>query len=332
MRLARLAALTLTLLAAPLAASDAVQAQPTAKGHVIGVLRPKFDEIGMGRLPGWLDELGYREGKNVRYERRSIAAGADDRLPDLATELARLPVDVIVTSGTQATRAAMRATTRVPIVMAVADDPVASGLVQTLARPGGNVTGLTTLGAALSGKRLELLKQAVPRVTRVCALWNPANPDKVEELKQARASANTLRIDLQPVEVRTPDDFPAAFDAVRKQKCEALLVLSDSLFWSSDVTITELAARHRLPAMYPSRQFVDFQYAHGLMSYEPGSIEMMRTLASYVDRVLKGTQPSRLPIEQISKFDFVINLKTAKALGLTIPPSILARADRIIHP
>jgi putative ABC transport system substrate-binding protein len=177
MRLARLAALTLTLLAAPLAASDAVQAQPTAKGHVIGVLRPKFDEIGMGRLPGWLDELGYREGKNVRYERRSIAAGADDRLPDLATELARLPVDVIVTSGTQATRAAMRATTRVPIVMAVADDPVASGLVQTLARPGGNVTGLTTLGAALSGKRLELLKQAVPRVTRVkpCSCYPTAS-------------------------------------------------------------------------------------------------------------------------------------------------------------
>jgi putative ABC transport system substrate-binding protein len=200
----RLAAVLTLLL---LAASGAVHAQPAAKRHVIGILTPTFDALSLSSgLPGWLEELGYREGTNVKYEKRT-AAGAD-RLPDLAAELARLQVDVIVTSGTLATRAAKRATARVPIVMAVEDDPVALGLVPTLARPGGNVTGLTTLGVALSGKRLELLKLAVPRVTRVCVLWNPANPDKVEELKQARDAANTLRLDLQTVEVRPPGEMP----------------------------------------------------------------------------------------------------------------------------
>jgi putative tryptophan/tyrosine transport system substrate-binding protein len=319
--------ITLLLLATPLAA----EAQQAAKGHVIGLLTPRFDELGLSfRLPGWLEELGYREGKNVRYEKRT-ADGGNDRLPDLAAELARLLVDVIVTSGSLATRAAQRATARVPIVMAVGDDPVAAGLVHTLARPGENVTGLTTLGAALSGKRLELLKQAVPRATRVCVLWNPANPDKTEELKQARDAANTLGLDLQSVEVRTPDELPTAFDAVRKTKCDALLVLSDNVFWTSRSTLTELAARYRLPAMYPDSIFVDFSYVNGLMSYEPGQVETIRAVAGYVDRVLKGAQPSSLPIEQTSRFNFIINLKTAKALGLTIPPSVLARADKVIE-
>jgi putative ABC transport system substrate-binding protein len=323
----RLAAVLTLLL---LAASGAVHAQPAAKRHVIGILTPTFDALSLSSgLPGWLEELGYREGTNVKYEKRT-AAGAD-RLPDLAAELARLQVDVIVTSGTLATRAAKRATARVPIVMAVEDDPVALGLVPTLARPGGNVTGLTTLGVALSGKRLELLKLAVPRVTRVCVLWNPANPDKVEELKQARDAANTLRLDLQTVEVRPPGAFPTAFDTARKKRCHALLVLSDNVFWTSRNTITDLAARHRLPAMYPSRYFIDLGDANGLMSYEPGRIELLRALAGYVDRILKGSHPSSLPIEQLSRFDLVINLKTARALGLTIPPSVLARAEKVIE-
>ena len=245
----RLAAVLTLLL---LAASGAVHAQPAAKGYVIGILTPRFDELGLSTsLPGWLEELGYREGKNVRYEKRAAVEG-DDRLPDLAAELARLQVDVIVTSGTLATRAAKRATARVPIVMAVEDDPVALGLVHTLARPGGNVTGLTTLGVALSGKRLELLKLAVPRVTRVCVLWNPANPDKAEELKQARAAATTLRLDLESVEVRTPERFPRR---VRRRPQEEMRRPADTigqrLLRKSRSTITDLAARHRLPAMYP---------------------------------------------------------------------------------
>ncbi len=327
----RAAVLTLLLLAA----SGAVHAQPATKEYVIGILTPRFDELGLSTsLPGWLEEFGYREGKNVRHEKRAAVEG-DDRLPDLAAELARLQVDVIVTSGTQATRAAKRATARVPIVMAVEDDPVALGLVHTLARPGGNVTGLTTLGVALSGKRLELLKLAVPRVTRVCVLWNPANPDKAEELKQARDAATTLRLDLESVEVRTPDDFPTAFDAVRKKRCDALLILSDNVLRKSRSTITDLVARHRLPAMYPDRLFVDrggiFGPTNGLMSYEPDYIEMIRALAGYVNRILKGAHPASLPIEQPSRFEFVINLKTAKVLGLTIPPSVLARADKVIE-
>jgi putative ABC transport system substrate-binding protein len=320
-----------SFLAAPLAAA----AQPAGKEYVIGILTPRFDELALSFfLPGWLEELGYRERKNVRYETR-VAVEGNDRLPDLAAELARLPVDVIVTSGTLATRAAKRATARVPIVMAVEDDPVALGLVHTLARPGGNVTGLTTLGVALNGKRLELLKLAVPRATRVCVLWNPANPDKAEELKQARDAATTLRLDLQTVEVRTPDDFPTAFDAVRKKRCDALLVLPDNALRTSRSTITDLVARHRLPAMYPSRQFVDRGGSagptNGLMSYEPGSIEMLRALAGYVNRVLKGAHPASLPVEQPSRFELVINLKTAKALGLTIPRSVLERADKVVE-
>lgn len=315
-----------------LIAPPTVGAQQPGKVYRIGFLTSTFDELGLStRIPFFLEELGYREGGNVRFEKRS-AAGADERLPDFAAELVRLKVDVIVTSGTLATRAAKRSTAAVPIVMAVEDDPVELGLVETLARPGGNVTGYATLGAALSGKRLELLKEAVPRMTRVGVMWNPANPDKALELNQIRATAQAMRLELESLEVRATRDIPAAFDAAVSRRCNAILVVSDSLFWSNRLILTDLATKHRLPAMYPSRIFVDIGRVHGLMSYEPGSIEMLRSVAGYVDRILKGAHPRGLPVEQPTRFDLVINLGAAQAIRLTIPQSVLVRADRVIDP
>jgi putative tryptophan/tyrosine transport system substrate-binding protein len=278
-----------------------------------------------------LRDLGYVEGRNVVIEYRD-AGGNVERLPALAAELVALKVDVLVTGGGTATAlAAKQATKTIPIVFASAGDPVGSGLVTSLARPGGNVTGLSNLTPELVGKRLELLTQAVPGVSRVAALWQPGGlgerTDK-DVLKEAEAAARTLAVRLQLVEARGPADFDRAFSDMTKARAGALTVLPSLMFSSERRRLVDLAAKTRLPAVYPQRDFID---AGGLMAYGPNLADLFRRTATYVDKILKGAKPADLPVEQPTKFELVINLKTAKALGLTIPPSLLGRADQVIQ-
>ena len=274
-----------------------------------------------------LRELGYVDGQNIAFEVRS-AEGRAERLPDLAADLVRLKVDVIVAGGTPAPLAAKRATTAIPIVMASAGDPVGSGLVASLARPGGNVTGLSLLVPELGGKRLQLLKEVVPGVSRVAVLWNAANPYPVLVWRQTEAAARALGVHLQSLDVRGPDDLEGAFAAATRGRAGALITVEDPLTFGQRKRIVDFAARARLPAMYGFREFVD---AGGLMSYAASLADLSRRAATYVDKILKGAKPADLPVEQPTKFELVINLKTAKALGLTIPPSVLIRADQVIQ-
>jgi putative ABC transport system substrate-binding protein len=278
-----------------------------------------------------LRDLGYVEGRNVVIEYRD-AEGKLERLPALAAELVALQVDVIVAGGgTPTALAAKQATKTIPIVFASAGDPVGSGLVTSLARPSGNVTGLSNLAPELVGKRLEQLTQAVPGVSRVAALWQPGGlgerTDK-DVLKEAEAAARTLAVRLQLVEARGPADFDRAFSDMTKARAGALTVLPSLMFSSERRRLVDLAAKTRLPAVYPQRDFVD---AGGLMSYGPNLADLFRRAATYVDKILKGAKPADLPVEQPTKFELVINLKTAKALGLTIPQSLLGRADEVIQ-
>ncbi|MGH7411658.1 MAG: ABC transporter substrate-binding protein, partial [Candidatus Methylomirabilis sp.] len=281
-------ALAVGLLSAPLAAD----AQQPAKVYRLGVLNPTFAGF-FGSPLLWLREIGYVEGKNIVFENR-FAGGRDERLAELAAELVRLKVDAILTSGTPAVRAAQQATKTIPIVMVVEGDPVRAGLVSSLARPGGNITGMTTLGAELSGKRLQLLKEAVPGLTRVAVLWNQADPEKAEEWKDTKAAAQKLGLRLQSLEVGSREELEAAFQAAMKERAGALLVLADRLTGAQSKTIAELAAKNRLPAMYPSRWFVDIQKMGGLMSYSPASIDVNRRVAAYIDKILKGAKPADL--------------------------------------
>jgi putative ABC transport system substrate-binding protein len=278
-----------------------------------------------------LRDLAYVEGRNVVIEYRD-AEGKPERLPALAAELVALKVDVIVVGGsTVAALAAKQATRTLPIVFALAGDPVGSGLVTSLARPGGNVTGLSILAAELVGKRLELLTQAVPGVTRVAVLRLPgALGERTEQdmLKEAEAAARALGVRPQFVEARGPADFDRAFSDMTRARAGALTVLPNNMFVRERRRLVDLAAKNRLPAVYLGREFVD---AGGLMSYGPNSADVFRRAATYVDKILKGAKPSDLPVEQPTKFELVINLKTAKALGLTIPPSLLGRADQVIE-
>jgi putative ABC transport system substrate-binding protein len=318
-----LGSLACGLLAVPLTAA----AQQAGKVYRIGYLGP-----GSGStLPAALDafrqqlrQLGYVEGQNLTIEYR-WAADNDEQLPRFAADLVRLKVDVIVVEGhTPAIQAAKNATSTIPIVMGVSGDPVKMG--QSLARPGGNVTGLSIL--ALAPKRLELLKEAVPKLKHVAVLWNAANPVKVLDWRETQAAARALGLKLQSLEVRGPTDFQGAFDYASTDRADALVVLADGLINSHQRKILDFAATRRLPAMYPNREFVD---EGGLMSYAPSFTDLFRRAAVYVDRILKGTKPADLPVERPEKFEFVINLKTAKALGLTIPPSLLLRADEVIE-
>jgi putative ABC transport system substrate-binding protein len=269
--------------------------------------------------------LGYVEGKNIAIEYR-YTEGELDRLPDLAAELVRLNVDVIVTAAISSVRAAKKATATIPIVFASVGDAVDSGLVSSLARPGGNATGLTFLAPELDGKRLELLKEAFPKVTRVAFLWRvPAA--RGDPLKETEAVAKTLRLRLQSVAVKGPDDFESAFKAAKSGGAEALIVISNPLSNTYRARIVDLAAKNRLPAIYPSTDFVE---NGGLMSYAPDFLYNWRRAAIYVDKILKGAKPADLPVEQPKKFEFVINLKAAKEIGVTIPPNILARADKVL--
>jgi putative tryptophan/tyrosine transport system substrate-binding protein len=276
-----------------------------------------------------LRELGYIEGQNIAVEYR-YTEGKRDRASELAAELVRLKVDIIVvTGGTSWVRAAKNATKTIPIVMTGGGlDPVEAGLVESLARPGGNVTGLTNLGPELGGKRLELLKEAVPKVARVAVLYDPANPANVLEVKEVLpVPAGALGLTVRSWEVRAADGFEKVFAALNKQRPDGLYVSGGPLMNANQKRITDLALKSRLPSMYGRRVFVD---AGGLMSYAADLVDSYRRVAYFVDRILKGAKPADLPVEQPTKFELVINLKTAKQIGLTIPPEVLARATKII--
>jgi ABC-type uncharacterized transport system substrate-binding protein len=323
-----ISSMTLGLLAAPLAAA----AQQAAKIARIGYLAanmsasPNLHEA----FRQGLRDLGYVEGRNVLIEYRD-AEGKPERLPALATELVALKVDVIVAGSTPGALAAKQATRTLPIVFAAAADPVTSGLVTSLAQPGGNVTGLSLLAPELVGKCLELLTQAVPGVSRVAVLWQPGGQGERTEqdmLKAADGTARALGVRVQVVEARGPKDFDRAFSRMTRVRAGALTVLPSGMFNNERRRLVDLAGKNRLPAVYPLREYVD---AGGLMAYGPDLADLSRRAATYVEKLLKGAKPADLPVEQPTKFGVVINLKTAKALGLTIPPSLLQRADRVIE-
>jgi ABC-type uncharacterized transport system substrate-binding protein len=273
-----------------------------------------------------LHKFGYIEGQNITIEYRS-AKGQFERLPVLAAELVRPKVDVILTGGSTATRAAREATSTIPIVMLQDNDPVASGFVASLARPRGNITGLSTLRPEISGKRLELLKEIVPGLSRVAVLGASDNPGNAQALKEVELAAGALRLQLQYLDIRSPKDIDPAFQEARKASADAVLELGGPLLAVHQTPLVKLAAKNRLPAMWVRRETVE---AGGLMWYGVDTADLARRAAEYVDKVLKGAKPADLPVEQPTKFELVINLKAAKQIGLTIPPNVLARADKVI--
>ena len=274
-----------------------------------------------------LRALGYVEGQNIAIEYR-FAEGRLDRLPDLASELVRLKVDVIVATVAPVAVAAKNATGAIPIVMVAVADPVGLGLVASLARPGGNITGLSNVAVELGAKQLEILKEAVPKVSRVAVLWNPANHFHPLLLREAEVAARSLALQLRLVEVRGPEELDRAFATVTKERSGALLVLGDPLFFLHSAQIADLAARNRLLAMYGIREHVE---AGGLMAYAAHLADLFRRAATYVDKVLKGAKPAGLPVEQASQFELIVNLRAARALGLTIPDSVMVRAVHVIQ-
>ena len=323
----------LALCAMLFALSYSASAQQPTKVHRIGYLSnadPATDAARSEAIRLALRELGYIEGQNIAIEYR-YAEGKHDRQPELAAELVRLKVDIIVVAGGDGqTRAAKNATKTIPIVMITGgSDPVKAGLVDSLARPGGNVTGISLLSRELSGKRLELLKEAVPKVARVAVLYDPANEASVIEVKEVLpVAARALRLAIQPWEVRDADGFEKVFAALNKQRPDGLYVPGGGpVITANRKRIAGFASKSRLPSMYSTREYVE---AGGLMSYGADQAESYRRVAYYVDRILKGAKPADLPVEQPTKFEFVINLKTAKQIGLTIPPNVLARADKVI--
>jgi len=286
-------------------------------------MSPYLDAFRQG-----LRELGWVEGQNIVIDYR-FAEGRFDRLPDLAAELVRLKVDIIVALPTPGAVAAKNATKTIPIVAIAVGDPVGIGLIASLAHPGGNVTGLSfSVGLEIGGKGLELLNETVPKVRRVAILSNPGNPGQPLSIEHLNVAARSLGMQLQLLEARGPNDFDGAFAAMAKERVGALLVVADSMFLLHRTRLADLAARSRLPAAYGTREMVE---AGGLMSYGPSLRDLFRRSATYVDKILKGAKPGDLPVEQPTKFELVINLKAAKALGLTIPPSLLARADEVIQ-
>jgi ABC-type uncharacterized transport system substrate-binding protein len=320
----------LALVALLFALCFSAEAQQPGKGPRIGFLfniSPSVVSARIEALRQGLRELGYVEGKNIVSEWRSTE-GKTDRLPALAAELVRLKVDVIVTSGPAATRAAKEATNTIPIVMAFDDDPVGSGFVASLARPGGNITGLSTLAPEISGKQLELLKETVSRLSRVAVLGTSTRPGTKQALKEMELAAGALTVQLQYLDIRDPKDIETAFRAASKGRADAAVVLGSPILNSHRTQIAELAAKRRLPAMYARPEYVE---DGGLMTYGVNINDLFHRAATYVDKILKGAKPADLPVEQPTKFELVINLKAAKQIGLTIPPNVLARADRVIR-
>jgi ABC-type uncharacterized transport system substrate-binding protein len=313
-----------------LAAPPGSVAQPAGKTVRIGRLSPLSAEADVPLLAAFrsgLRDLGWVEGEKFSIEAR-YADGNPNQLPELAAELVWQRVDIILAGSNQGALAAKKATGMIPIVAVTTADPVGGGLVASLARPGGNITGVTALGQGLSAKRLELLKEAVPRATRVAVLTNPTSPNTGPFVKESEGVARALGIQLQLAQARDPSEFEAAFATMSSKRAEALMVLADVTFITHRKRIVELAALSRLPAVYGERDFVD---AGGLMFYGASLTDTYRRAAVYVDKILKGAKPADLPVEQPTKFELVINVKTAKALGLTIPQPLLLRADEVIQ-
>ena len=274
-----------------------------------------------------LRELGYLEGENILIEYR-FGEGKSDEVASLATELARSKVDVIITAGPAATRSAKEATVTIPIVMGNEGDPVGSGFVSSLARPGGNITGLSALSPEISGKQLEILKEIVPKLSRVVTLGNSTTPGNTQALKEIELAAKALGVQAQYLEVRVPKDIEIAFGSASKRRADAVLALQNPVLTFARKQVVMLALKNRMPAAYHSIEFVE---DGGLMTYSVSITDLFRRAAAYVDKILKGAKPADLPVEQPTKFEFIINLKTAKQIGLTIPPNVLARADKVIR-
>ncbi len=305
-------------------------AQQPKKVPRIGYLSATSPSVNPTRLEAFrqgLRELGYVEGKNIIIEWR-YAEGKLDRLPLLAAELVRLKVDVIVTGGPTVTPAVKEATTTIPIVMGYDNDPVGSGFVASLARPGGNITGLSALSPELSGKRLELLKEIIPRLSRVAVLGTSTQSGNAQALREVELVARAFKMQLQNLDVLDPKDIETAFRAASKGRADAVLVLAGAVLNSHRIQVANLAVQNRLPAAYGQPQYVE---DGGLLSYAPSYTDLFRRAATYVDKILKGRTPADLPVEQPMKFEFIVNLKAAKQIGLTIPPNVLVRADKVIR-
>jgi putative ABC transport system substrate-binding protein len=322
--------LLIALGAGALAWAGAGRAQAPAKVRRIGLLSP----ISPSDTALWhqafrlgLRDLGWVEGKNISIEYR-YAEGRHDRLPDLAADLVRLKVDIIVATVTSDALAAQKATTAIPIVVAGGGDPVAFGLVESLARPGGNVTGLSQMSLELAGKRLELLKELVPKLSRVAVLWNPQGATSTLNWKEIQLPARQLGVQLHSLEVRSSNEFDKAFEDATRARAGAIFIMPDPVNAANLKRIAGLAATSRLPSIFHLTEFAD---AGGLAAYGPDRADMFRRAATFVDKILKGAKPADLPIEQPTKFELVVNLKTAKAIGITIPQSVLFRADRVIE-
>jgi ABC-type uncharacterized transport system substrate-binding protein len=307
-------------------------AQPPEKMPRVGYLNPgsSSDPMRLRRFEAFrqgLRELGYVEGQNIVLEPR-WAEGQYARYPALAADLVRLKVHVIVAIGGAATKAAKQVTSTLPIVMSTVTEPVESGLVASLGRPGANVTGTSMMAADLVGKQFEVLKQTVPEVSRVALLWNPANPGGAAQVREAEATARAVGVRLQALEARGPQDIDSAFAAMTRERAGALVVLADAILYNQRKQIAELATKSRLPS---ASALSDYAEAGGLIAYSANSLDLERRSATFVDKILRGAKPADLPVEQPTKFELVINLKTAKALGLTIPQSLLVRADQVIE-
>lgn len=320
------AAFTVSVLITP----SASQAQH--RGHVprvgyLGTSSASLESELVKAFREGLRERGYVEGQNIVIEYR-WAEGNYQRFPDLVADLVKLKVDLILTTGTPGPLAAKRATQTIPIVMAFTGDAVATGLVASLARPGGNLTGLTTMNPDLEGKRLEILRELLPKLVTGVVLLNTSNPFSAIQSEQTKVSAKALGIQLQPIDLQRPEDFKDAFARVARQRPDAITMVADRFLLAHRTQIVDFVAKTRVPAMYPYRDFV---VAGGLMSYAPSYEDLCRRSATYVDKILKGAKPADLPVEQASKYELVINLKTAKALGLTIPPSLLLRTDHVFE-
>jgi putative tryptophan/tyrosine transport system substrate-binding protein len=305
------------------------EAQQPTKVPRIGYLAANFPSTNPARIEAFrqgLRDLGYVEGKSIVIEWR-YAEGKPDRLPALAAELVRIKVDIIVTGGGATTRSAKQATVTIPIVMANDDDPIGSGFVASLARPGGNITGLSTLSPEISGKQLELLREIVPKLSRVAVLGDVTRPGIPQALREINVAADGFGVQLQYLEVRGPKDIETAFRAASKERANAVLVLGSAVLNSQRKQIADLAVKSQLPAIYRNLDFVD---DGGLMAYGVSIADLFRRAATYVDKILKGAKPADLPVEQPKKFELIINLKAAKQIGLTIPPNVLVRADKVI--
>jgi putative ABC transport system substrate-binding protein len=319
-------AFTLSVLLTP-PATEAQQRAHLPRVGYLGTSSASLEPELVKAFREGLRDLGYVEGQNILIEYR-WAEGTYQRFPDLVADLVNLKVDLILTAGTPGALAAKRATQTIPIVMAVTGDAVGTGLVSSLARPGGNLTGLTTMVPDLEGKRLEILREVVPKLTTLVVLLNTANPLTTIQWKQTEISAKTLGFQLQPVELRRPEEFKDAFAKVARQRPDGITMVADRFLLAHRMRIVDFVAKTRLPAIYPYRDFV---IAGGLMSYSPSYEDLFRRSATYVDKILKGAKPSDLPIEQPTKFELLVNMKTAKTLGVPIPPSLLLRADHVVE-